>query len=344
MLPATLPLAIRRRFPLAVAVTVVAAVALQQVIVDLEDSDPSTALLLSPLVALYTMGAHCSGRRALIGACVSALIAAIADTVILGAPSGLDIASWSVFVAIPSLSGRAVRLHRRQAQEVATLAARLERERDARARLAVIEERTRVARELHDAIAHGVSVMVLQACAAEQVLASDAAQARQAAGVVEDTGRAVLDELRQLLGVLRSDEDDSPRRPRPSLDDLDALLAQVRDAGLPVDLEVHGERVPLPAGLDVSAYRVIQEGLTNALKHAGPVPTAVSLDYQPEALILKVVNMGAPVSARSVGGPGHGLIGMRERVALCGGALEAGPRPTGGYALRVRLPLEGDGA
>jgi signal transduction histidine kinase len=235
-------------------------------------------------------------------------------------------------------------VHRRQAEQLRTVAARLEGERAALARLAVVEERTRVARDLHDTIAHGLSIMVLQAGGAQEVLTSDPDRARHALRAIQDSGRTVVDELQRLLAVLRPGEGGYPRAPHPGLGQLDSLLAHVRRAGLRVDLRFEGQRTPLPVGIDVSTYRIIQEGLTNALKHAGPVATAVTLRYQPRALTVEIRNAAGRGHTLAPAAGGHGLMGMRERVAMYGGDLDAGASPAGGYTLRVRLPLETDGA
>ena len=342
MLAATLPLAVRTRFPLAVVVTSVSAVAIQQVVTDWEGVLPG-AFAVAPLIALYTLGTKATARRVVAGATFSIAVALATDTVVMGQLDPWAVLNWPLIVATPLVLARAVRAHRRQEEQQRALTTRLERERDACARLAVMEERARVARELHDAIAHGVSVMVLQAGAAEQVLASATQRAVQAACAIQETGRTVLSELQRLLGVLRSDEEENPRVPRVGLDQLDELLSDVRRAGLPVELRVEGERFPLRAGLDMSAYRVVQEALTNALKHAGRVPTVVRLRYEPDALTLAIVNGGRGALARTAGDAGHGLVGMRERVALYGGEFQAGPQPAGGYAVRLRLPVGDEG-
>jgi signal transduction histidine kinase len=343
MVVATLPLAVRRRFPVTVVVTAVAAVALQQVIVD-NQWDTPTALTIPPLIALYTVAAHASGRRALAAASVTLLIAWIANLVIMGHVVPWDLVDLARFVAVPALCGRAVGVHRRQAEQLRTLTARLERERAALARLAVVEERTRVARDLHDTIAHGLGIMVLQAAGAQQILTSDPDRARHALRAIQDTGRTVVGELQRLLAVLRPDEADTPRAPRPGLGQLDELVAHVRRAGLRVDLHFEGRRTRLPVGIDVSTYRIIQEGLTNALKHAGPVATAVTLRYEPRVLTVEIRNAAGSGNALPTATGGHGLTGMRERVGMYGGDLQAGPGPAGGYTLRARLPLQPDGA
>jgi signal transduction histidine kinase len=212
-----------------------------------------------------------------------------------------------------------------------------ERERDVVAREAVVEERARIARELHDAIAHNVSMMVVQAGAERRVLEPDNAPTREVLETIEKIGRGALTEMRRLVGMLRSDAAD-PLTPQPGLDDLGRLVAQVREAGLPVELSIEGERRDLPVGIELSAYRIVQEALTNALKHAGDAHATVQVRYGAESLELEIVDDGAGGLARAAGG-GHGLVGMRERVALYGGRLDAGRSPGGGFAVRVLLPI-----
>ena len=212
-----------------------------------------------------------------------------------------------------------------------------QRERDVAAREAVVEERARIARELHDAIAHNVSMMVVQAGAERRVLEPSNDSTRDVLETIEKIGRGALTEMRRMVGMLRSDASD-PLAPQPSLDDLTTLVAQVREAGLPVDLRVEGERRSLPVGIELSAYRIVQEALTNALKHAGGAHAIVNVRYGTESLELEIIDDGhgapAPVSSG-----GHGLVGMREPVALYGGRLDAGRRPSGGFAVRVLLPI-----
>src|SRR6266566_5373841 len=211
------------------------------------------------------------------------------------------------------------------------------RERDVAAREAVVEERARIARELHDAIAHNVSMMVVQAGAERRVLEPSNDSTRDVLETIEKIGRGALTEMRRMVGMLRS-EASNPLAPQPSLDDLTTLIAQVREAGLPVDLRVEGERRALPVGIELSAYRIVQEALTNALKHAGGAHAIVNVRYGTDSLELEIIDDGqgapAPVSSG-----GHGLVGMRERVALYGGRLDAGRRPSGGFAVRVLLPI-----
>jgi signal transduction histidine kinase len=212
-----------------------------------------------------------------------------------------------------------------------------ERERDLAAREAVVEERARIARELHDAIAHNVSMIVVQAGAERRVLDQTTGSTKEVLVTIERIGRGALTEMRRLVGMLRSDAAD-PLAPQPGLDDLPTLVAQVRAAGLPVELEVEGDPRELPVGIELSAYRIVQEALTNALKHAGQARASVHVRYGQDSLELEIVDDGAGAQPPLASG-GQGLVGMRERVALYGGRLDAGRRPTGGFAVRVLLPI-----
>jgi signal transduction histidine kinase len=212
-----------------------------------------------------------------------------------------------------------------------------EREREVAAREAVVAERARIARELHDAIAHNVSMMVVQAGAERRVLDEEQSSTREVLETVEEIGRGALTEMRRLVGMLRSDETD-PLAPQPGLDDLPQLVTQVREAGLPVELSIEGERRELPVGLELSAFRIVQEALTNALKHAGDARATVRVRYGPDSLELEIVDDGAGAEAQAEGG-GHGLVGMRERVALYGGRFEADRRAAGGFTVRALLPI-----
>lgn len=246
----------------------------------------------------------------------------------------LSVLSWVI--------GYVVYNHRRRTAELVERAERLEREQATEARAAVAEERARIAREMHDVVAHSLSVMVVQAEAAEAMLEVDPQRAHRPLAAVQDTGRAALADLRRMLGALRQADADGPdMAPQPGLAGLEALADHVRDAGLPVDLRVEGDPRPLPPGIDLSAYRIVQEGLTNVLKHAGPARAEVVVSYGPDEIALRVTDdgVGPPGDGRN---GGHGLVGMRERVAVYGGELTAGPRPAParGFALSARLPLE----
>jgi signal transduction histidine kinase len=218
-------------------------------------------------------------------------------------------------------------------------AERLEREQEAEARAAVAEERARIARELHDVVGHSVSVMTVQASAVRRRLNPDQEQEREALEIVEQTGREALAEMRRLVGVLRRPEEGPALAPQPSLQHLDRLVAQARESGLPVELRIEGEATQLPPGVDLTAYRLVQEGLTNAIKHARASKADVVVRYADGSVEVTVTDDGQ--GGGDGGGGGHGLVGMRERVTVYGGELEAGPRPEGGYSLRARLPVQG---
>ncbi len=329
----TVPLAWRRRSPLVSTALVMGAVAAAQ--------RPPTDLhliLAAILVVMFSLGTFAYGRVAIAGLAF-ALVAMATSIALMSAgksPSDLlrDAASVATVVAVPFAVGRVLRGRELRLVESEERAWRLELERDAKALRAVSEERARIARELHDVVAHGVSVMVIQAGAAAEVLSRDPDSARGALVAIQDTGRQALADLRRMLGLVR-EGDPIGLEPRPGLGQLDPLLGQVRTAGVPVEIEVRGTPRELPAGVDVSAYRIVQEALTNVLKHAGPARARVIVAYGPDAVELEVVDDGRGPQ----NGQGHGLVGMRERVALYGGTLEAGPAGPRGFRVRARLPL-----
>jgi signal transduction histidine kinase len=224
-----------------------------------------------------------------------------------------------------------------EADEAKERAAQAEREREKRARSAVTEERARIARELHDVVGHSVSLMTVQASAVRRLLRPDQQREREALLVVERTGREALAEMRRMVGVLRRPEEGPALAPQPSLERVERLVEQARGAGLSVELRVEGHPQPLPAGVDLTAYRLVQEGLTNALKHARAERAQVVVRYGDGHVEVTVSDDGR--GAGSGDGGGHGLVGMRERVAVYGGELEAGARAEGGYRLRARLPV-----
>ena len=252
--------------------------------------------------------------------------------------------SASELVFIPLLFGicwlAGFALHERAAQAEAAeeRASQAEREREAAARIAVAEERARIARELHDIVAHAVSVMVLQVGAVRHKLPQTLEEDRDALGRVEQAGRTALAEMRRLLGAMRRDGDGLELAPQPGLDGLDSLLEDLGRAGLPVRLHVDGDPFPLPRAIDLSAYRIVQEGLTNSLKHARASHADVTVRYRSDELELEVVDDGA--GAATSDGLGHGLVGIRERVKIYGGEMNAGTAPAGGFILSARLPLD----
>jgi signal transduction histidine kinase len=329
-------LLLRRLEPLAV---LVAGLMTQLIAVaaGLSSHAPVTPLVFFVLV-LYSVGLLEPRARALCGLAVA--LGLVMVTLFVGSHNGeafdgTDIPFVALVCSTPWFAGRAMRGRLSQVETLERRAGRLEAERLA----AVAEERSRIARELHDVIAHSVSIMVVQAGAAEQVLRGDPERAVAPLRAVQETGRQALVEMSRLLGLLRADSEELGFSPQPRLDEIDALLAHVRSAGLPVELEVQGERRSLPPAIELTAYRVVQEALTNTLKHGGEAHAEVRLGYTLDAFLLEVLDDGAGSEDGHVGG--HGLEGMRERVSVFGGEFAAGPRPEGGFAVRVSLPVQG---
>jgi signal transduction histidine kinase len=236
------------------------------------------------------------------------------------------------------VAGYALRERAERAEEAEMRATLAEQERDAAARIAVAEERTRIARELHDIVAHAMSVMVLQVGAVRHKLPHVLEEDREALGRVERAGRRALAEMRRLLGAMRRDGDGLDLAPQPGLDGLDSLLEDVGRAGLPAELHVEGDPYELPRAIDLSAYRIVQEGLTNSLKHANATRADVTVRYRDDELGIEVVDNGAGVATSD--GLGHGLVGIRERVKIYGGDMNAGTPPEGGFVLSARLPID----
>jgi signal transduction histidine kinase len=253
---------------------------------------------------------------------------------------GAELFFVPLFFAIGWLAGYALRERAEQAEAAEVRAAQAEREREAAARVAVAEERARIARELHDIVAHAVSVMVLQVGAIRHRLGDELEDDGEALKGVEQTGRTALAEMRRLLAAMRSDGDQAELSPQPGIDRLEALAEEVDRAGLPVRLHVEGEPVPLPRAIDLSAYRIVQEGLTNALKHARASQADVTVRYRPDELQLEVRDDGAGTATSDR--LGHGLVGIRERVKIYGGVMTAGSATGGGFVLSTRLPLGSD--
>jgi signal transduction histidine kinase len=238
--------------------------------------------------------------------------------------------------------GRASASRARLTAELHEAALRADEEREAGAARAVADERRRIAREMHDVVAHSVSMMVIQAGGARRILDREPARAVAAATLIERAGREALVEMRHLLGLLHVDGEAAEYAPQPTLARLDALVERARAAGLPVSLEVDGERPELSAGLDLAVYRVLQEALTNVIKHGGCAATDVRVHYRADAVEVLVSDRGGGQVDARLEGSGQGLVGMRERVRMYGGELHAGRRPGGGFEVSVRLPLEGE--
>jgi signal transduction histidine kinase len=329
------PLFLRRRFPFGAPVGVGVAVVLVT-FVDPRLAPFAFVTFLAGCAAVFLMGSLQSRRQAVAGLVLAVGVEALVYYKDPKGNIGAFVATSLVFGIVWTIAfalGRKLQ----EANEARERAARAEREREERARAAVTEERARIARELHDVVGHSVSVMTVQASAVRRLLRPEQEKEREALLVVEQTGREALAEMRRMVGVLRRPEEAPALAPQPSLDHIDRLVAQAREAGLPVDLRIEGEPVQLPAGLDLTAYRLVQEGLTNTLKHARARQAQVFVSYGGSDLEVTVSDDGRGGGGDGRGG--HGLVGMRERVSVYGGELEAGPRPEGGYRLRARLPL-----
>jgi signal transduction histidine kinase len=330
------PLLARRRFPFAAPAAVwLLAAALS--FIDGRLVGFTAAASVAGWVAAILLGNLPNAR---LGRAGLAVVIGGAALVIYNDPSHSpgELVFLPVTFVIGWLAGFALRQRATQAEEAEERAARAERERSAAARIAVAEERGRIARELHDVVAHAVSVMVLQVGAVRHRLPPSLAEDKDALTDVEKAGRAALAEMRRLLGAMH-DGEDAERAPQPGLDSLDALVERVGRAGLPVRLQVEGDAIPLPRAMDLSAYRIVQEGLTNALKHANASRADVTVRYAADDLELEVRDDG--VGAPSSDGLGHGLVGIQERVKIYGGEMSAGPGQGGGFVLTARLPLEG---
>jgi signal transduction histidine kinase len=320
--------AIRRRAPLAVLVAVVGLYDLQAVVAGPVETIASFVTLL---LVFFSVAAEAPRRPALVG-----LVVGLGGIV----PVGQDPADWGFIVVILGSAwsaGRVVRAHRQLAAELAAKNEELEAERTRTTRLAVSEERTRIAREVHDVLAHTVGVIVVQAEAAEALLATDTTRSRASLVSIQETGREALGELRRLLGVLRDDAPAPDRSPQPGLRHVDDLVAQLREAGLSVSVAREGELRPLASGIDLCAFRIVQEALTNTLKHARATSADVALHYGHRSLDIHVTDNG--VGAQEPNG-GHGLLGIRERVGMYGGRLDLGNGEHGGFEVHARLPYE----
>ena len=337
-----LPVVFRRRYPVQAFAVAVVAGALQ-VLTD----TPPIGSDLAILVMLYTLAAYRPRRVSVPGliVCLAGSAMAVAvwahglavlDRLLLATVifSGTALVAWVL--------GDSMRYRRAYLTALEDRAARLERERDQQALIATAAERARIARELHDVIAHNVSVMVVQADGAGYVLRTDPDRVAEALAAISHTGRKALSEMRRLLGVLRSGDERAGLAPLPGLDQLRELVEQARHAGMSVSLCLDGPPRPLPAGAELAAYRVVQESLTNTRKHGGlGAAAAVSLRYEPDALLLQVTDDGLGAAAAAADEPGHGLTGMRERIEMYGGTIKAGPLPDGGYQVTARLPEAG---
>ncbi len=330
------PLLLRRHAPF-VAPLVAAAGGIAFTLVDPAGAYDTSTMFFVLLLAAWAAGSLPAPRQA--GTALAAVL--VTGWLVMMRAPGLP---WSevLWVTLPlggvfALSAAATR-HSERAHRAEERALRSEEE----AQRAVDDERSRITRELHDVLAHSVSVMTVQASAVRRLLTPEQEREREALLTVEETGRQALAEMRRLLGIMRTETERPALAPQPGIGTLPELVEQVRQSGLPVELTVEGTPVKLPAGVDLSAYRIVQEALTNTLRHAGPAHAWVAVRYAGEDVEIEVANDGSTENAGD--GSGHGLVGMRERVALCGGELHSGPRPGGGFKISARLPVAGGAA
>jgi signal transduction histidine kinase len=338
----TVPLVLRRRFPVGVLAVTAAAWMLDRGL-----DYPSTLAAAGVVVAMHAVGSELPARRSrLIGWSVTAALTTFTFIGFLVYDSvGFEsIAFMAVVLAVPLYLGMEVHERRLAFEELRIRADQEEMRREEQARRAVAEERARIARELHDVVAHQMAVMTVQAEGARRLSGDGDPRVTEALDTIKTAGHEALDEMRRMVGLLRAEDGsrgEPDRGPQPGLDDLDRLVASMREGGLEVTVATEGEPRRVPSGIDLSAYRIIQESLTNALKHGGPgVHARVHVRYGPDTIDLDVSDDGRGAAAASGNGGGHGLVGMRERVALVHGSLSAGPAPGGGFRVHAVLPTE----
>ncbi|MGW0436360.1 sensor histidine kinase [Micromonospora sp. NPDC003197] len=346
VLSASIPLAWRRRYPLGVLWVVIIAAALTP------EAAPRLTFYAC-VIAAYSAAAYSPYR-------IATLVSMPVMVLAAGSLTGAELPTVPnqyvpLFILVPLTvaanglrtwrqrtdAGRAqVEALEREQAEAVRRATELEREQAEAVRRATELERARIARELHDVVTHNVSMMVIQAGAARKIMDRNPERAREALLAVESGGRAAMTELRHVMGLLTMDGEDAGLAPQPGLDQVDKLVARVRDAGVTVRLTVHGQVRPVPSGVDLTAYRVVQEALTNTVKHAAGSDATVAITYTPDELGIEVIDTGGPPTASAATGNGRGLIGLRERLALYGGHLDITRHPADGYRVQARIPLE----
>ena len=330
------PLLLRRRFPIGAPTFALLSIA-TAVAIDPKGNNHLSFPFFCALGAVFAFGGITERRKAYAGYGISIAVLVFVASMLPNRSVGNYLFPLVLFSAVWA-AGFFLSSRSQQIAEAAERAERAERTREEEARAAVAEERARIARELHDVVGHSVSVMTVQAAAARRLLLPEQEREREALLVVEQTGREALAEMRRLVGVLRRPEEAPALAPQPSLTHVDKLVAQTREAGLPVELRIEGKPVPLTGGVDLTAYRLVQEGLTNAVKHARAEHAEVLVRYGDGDVEITVSDDGRGDGDGD--GSGHGLVGMRERVSVYGGELEAGPRNGGGFVLRARLPVK----
>jgi signal transduction histidine kinase len=335
----TVPLVLRRVYPAPVFFVILAAWVVERAL-----NYPETLAWIGLVVAFYTIGAELSRRSSLrIGGLTALFIlggtgigVATLETI-----SGVSLVTTMIITVTPLLVGREIREQRRRVDDMRERVERAERDREEKAYRAVADERTRIARELHDVVAHQMTVMTLQADGARRIADGSDPRVVQALETISDTGHSALSEMRRMVGLLRAPEEASETEPLPRLAEVGQLVEKVRAAGVSVDLEVEGDVRRLADGTELSAYRIVQESLTNSVRHGGPDVTAkVAISYSEDHLNLLILDDGRGASAEGGDEVGHGIVGMRERIAVLGGEFSAGPRTGGGYQVHAIIPTK----
>jgi signal transduction histidine kinase len=335
----TLPLALRRRYPRSIMLVVLSAF-----VIDRWLDYPSTFATAGIILAIHAVGSELDRKTSLrFGWSVAIFVAVFTFLGYLTVESvGLeDVGFTFLSTAIPLALGREVYQRRQTVERLEERAERAEREREEEAARAVAEERARIARELHDVVAHQMTVMTLQAEGARRIAKDADPRVVEALDTIRGSGHEALSEMRRMVGLLRTGPEDVDLAPQPGVDSLDELIGQMKDAGLAVELSREGMPRPLAPGVDVNVYRIVQESLTNVIRHGGPgVIATVTLTYGSDSVEVEVVDDGRGRAAALNGDSGgHGLVGMRERVALLDGRFEAGPRPGGGFGVHAVIPV-----
>ena len=340
LLACVVPLVWRVREPLKAFVAYLAVSAVYVLSFYRHTPAPFTQFVVG-IVASFALGRYANNRQLGVGLAVFAAVLVVVSLVQLAAGQHAgDVVPAIIWWSLAIAAGRFVRDQGHRLVMLGDRAASLEREREAEAARATLEERARIARELHDVIAHSVSVMVIQAGVERRTLGPGQESTGEALRLIEDSGRDVLGELRRLLGVMRAPGRSPSLSPQPGLENLDALIEECSRTGQVVDVRVDGTPHALPAGADLAAYRIIQEALTNARRHAPGANVVLTLRWSPRELGMEIVDDGPGPPAVN-GSPGHGLVGMRERASLYAGSVQTGPAgPNGGYRVRARLPIE----
>ena len=330
----------RRSGPLATLAVVLAAVLVAQAI-----TDPNVPSFVGVHAAAYSVGAYASRRRALVGLGLLGVAAAVDAAVVLLAPPGgtaaVALGPFGIFAVVAWIVGRYVAVRRAYLETLVAYGHQLEKDRDEQARRAVREERRRIARDLHDQVAHHLGVVSLQTSAARRWLHRDPTRSAMALAAAEDAARAALETMPAILHALRADETPGELEPQPTLDAVGDLISHMTSDDVAVDLRIHGARRTLPSAVELTAYRLIQESLTNVVKHAGRAHVVVDLDYRADRLEVEIADDGHGAAATPSDGSRLGLVGMRERVEMLHGTFVAGPRDGGGFRVRATLPVPG---